>query len=127
MPLATDLTTALGNVQEIEISSYRKDGTLRRWVPIWSVRVGDAVYVRSAFGIDGGWYKWAKIKGIGRVRVNGTEADVHLVPDTDGAVQRQVDGAFEGKYRTGGTALRTMVTEPARSSTVRLDPLNPAS
>lgn len=122
MPLTPDLMTALGDAPEIEISSYRKDGTLRRWVPIWSVRVGDEIYLRSAFGVDGGWYKWAKIKGVGRVRVAGTEADVTLVPDTGSELQAQVDTAFETKYRGGGEALQIMVTEPARSATVRLDP-----
>ncbi len=124
MPLDTTLTTALGSAREIEISSYRKDGTLRRWVPIWSVPAGDAVYVRSAFGVDGGWYKWAKIKGLARVRVDGAESDVKLVPDTADDVQRQVDAGFESKYRGGGEALRTMVTEPARSATVRLEPVS---
>lgn len=122
MPLQSALTDALGSAREIEISSYRKDGTLRRWVPIWTVPVDDTVYLRSAFGVDGGWYKWAKIKGIGRVRVGGVEADVALVPDTADDVQRQVDAGFESKYRGGGEALRTMVTEPARSATVRLEP-----
>ncbi|BDH55736.1 DUF2255 family protein [Tsukamurella sp. PLM1] len=122
MTLRPDLATALRQAQEIEISSYRKDGTLRRWVPIWSVPVGDAVYVRSAFGVDGGWYKWARITGVARVRANGLEADVTLVPDTTDEVQRLVDEGFETKYRGGADALRTMVTEPARSATVRLDP-----
>ncbi|ADG77412.1 hypothetical protein TPAU25S_02258 [Tsukamurella paurometabola] len=122
MPLDTTLTDALGTTQEIEISSYRKDGTLRHWVPIWTVRVGDDIYIRSAFGVDGGWYKWAKIKGIGRVRIGGMEADVALIPDTTDDVQQQVDAGFETKYPNGGAATRTMVTEPARSATVRLAP-----
>ncbi|MET9327605.1 DUF2255 family protein [Tsukamurella sp. NPDC003166] len=123
MPLESALTDALGHAQEIEISSYRKDGTLRRWVPIWTVPVGDAVYLRSAFGVDGGWYKWAKIKGVARVRAGGVEADVALVPDTTDDVQQQVDAGFESKYPRGGAATRTMVTEPARSATVRLEPV----
>ncbi|NMO04015.1 DUF2255 family protein [Gordonia sp. TBRC 11910] len=123
MPLDTALTTALGDAQEIEITSYRKDGTLRRWVPVWSVPVGDAVYLRSAFGIDGGWYKWASIKGIGRVRVGDLESDVALVLDTGEEVQQQVDDGFSSKYRNGGGALRTMITEPARSATLRLEPV----
>lgn len=123
MPLDTSLMNAIGEADEIEISSYRKDGTLRRWVPIWSVRAGDAVYVRSAFGVDGGWYKWAKIKEIARVRVADVEADVTLVPDTAADVQDRVDDAFVSKYRGGGDSLRIMVTEPARSATMRLEPI----
>lgn len=122
MPLTSDLITALGDAEEIEISSYRKDGTLRRWVPIWTVRVDDDIYLRSAFGVDGGWYKWAKIKGVGRVQIAGTEIDVALVPETSEDLQPQVDAAFESKYRGGGAALQTMVTEPARSATIRLVP-----
>ncbi|QSE80558.1 DUF2255 family protein [Rhodococcus koreensis] len=48
---------AIGHTEELHISSYRRDGSLRRWIPICVVRVADDLYVRSAFGPDGGWYR----------------------------------------------------------------------
>jgi len=37
---------------EIDVASRRPDGSLRPYVTIWAVRVGDAIYVRSAYGYD---------------------------------------------------------------------------
>ena len=38
---------AIGNAEELQIAPHRRDGTLHRPVPIWVVRVGDDLYVRS--------------------------------------------------------------------------------
>jgi hypothetical protein len=40
----------IGQAEELEISSYRPDGTLRPFVTIWTARAGDDIYVRSAHG-----------------------------------------------------------------------------
>lgn len=37
----------IGSADELRISAKRADGTLRRWVPIWVVCVGEHVYVRT--------------------------------------------------------------------------------
>ena len=37
---------AIGRADEIRVASRRPDGTLRGFVTIWSVRVGDGLYVR---------------------------------------------------------------------------------
>ncbi|MFN2107909.1 MAG: DUF2255 family protein [Candidatus Promineifilaceae bacterium] len=37
----------MGNAEELRIASLRSDGTLRKPVIIWVVRVGDDLYVRS--------------------------------------------------------------------------------
>ena len=50
---------AFGDADEIDISSERPDGTLRPFVTIWAVRVGDDLYVRSAHGPDNPWYRRA--------------------------------------------------------------------
>jgi hypothetical protein len=36
--------------QELEMAAVRRDGTLRKPVPIWVVRAGDDLYVRAAYG-----------------------------------------------------------------------------
>ncbi|NQE66747.1 DUF2255 family protein [Nocardia gamkensis] len=42
----------LGAATELQVASRRGDSTLRRYVTIWGVRVGYAVYVRFAYGSD---------------------------------------------------------------------------
>ncbi|MBP8864811.1 MAG: DUF2255 family protein, partial [Anaerolineae bacterium] len=36
----------IGAAEELQLASVQRDGTLRRPVTIWVVRVGDALYVR---------------------------------------------------------------------------------
>ena len=43
----------IGAAEELEIITARADGTPRRPVPIWVVRVGDELYARSYRGADG--------------------------------------------------------------------------
>ncbi len=61
----------LGRADETGIASRRADGTLRGYVTIWAVRVGDEVYVRSANGYDNPWFQRALRAGRGRIRVAG--------------------------------------------------------
>ena len=66
----------IGRTDEIRVASRRPDGTLRGFVTIWSVRVGDGLYVRSAHGPDNPWFQRALKSGRGRVRGSGAERDV---------------------------------------------------
>jgi hypothetical protein len=52
----TDELDRIGEADELRIAPRRQDGTLRRAVPIWIVRVGDGLYVRAWRGDDGRWY-----------------------------------------------------------------------
>ena len=45
-----DELNKIGNAEELQITSLRRDGTLRNPLPIWVVRVGDDLYVRSMKG-----------------------------------------------------------------------------
>ncbi|PWU44158.1 hypothetical protein DLE60_12650 [Micromonospora globispora] len=38
----------VGEAEEPQLASVRNDGTLRPYVTMWVVRVGDDLYVRSA-------------------------------------------------------------------------------
>jgi hypothetical protein len=42
----------VGQAQELQLASARKDGSLRPYVTMWVVRVGDDLYVRSAYVPD---------------------------------------------------------------------------
>ncbi|MEZ0493496.1 DUF2255 family protein [Kineococcus sp. TBRC 1896] len=126
-----DLDT-LGGADEIEITTLRPDGSARRWTPIWSVRTGDDLYVRSYRGQAGAWYRRARGGEPTRVRVRGhREHDVTVevpgeVPGEAATVvdQDAVDAAYRAKYaRFGTTYLGPMVAPAARAATLRITPL----
>ena len=55
---ADDLTS-MARHDELGIASKRPDGSLRPFVTIWFVSLGDDVYVRSAHGYDNPWFQRA--------------------------------------------------------------------
>ncbi|MFC8800775.1 DUF2255 family protein [Promicromonospora sp. NPDC057138] len=107
---------------ELQVTSHRPDGTLRPYVTIWTARVGDDVYVRSAYGPDNGWFRRAKVSGTGRVRVGGVERDVRFeVPDDD--VHAQLDDAYRAKYgRYSERIVSTVVGPELVAATLRAVP-----
>lgn len=111
-----DQLDRLGTATEIELVLSR------RRVPIWIVRVGDQLYVRSWRGAAGGWYRTVRRSQATRVRVGGTELDVRFVePDED--VDDLVDQAYREKYAGYGSAyVEPMVAPEARATTLRLEP-----
>ncbi|MCD2197672.1 DUF2255 family protein [Actinomycetospora endophytica] len=111
---------ALGAAPELQITTYRDDGTTRRWTPIWVVLVDGELYVRSAYGGAGGWYRRATTRGTARVRAGAVETDVTLEPVADEATRAAVGAAYEQKYAGSGSALATMLEPPAAGTTTRL-------
>jgi hypothetical protein len=107
--------------QELEIASLRHDGTFRKPVPIWVVRVGDDIYVRAAYGPGSRWHRVARTSRAGRIRAGGVEKDVS-VDDVDGAVNDQVDAAYRDKYGRYASIVDGITNSEARSSTLRLVP-----
>ncbi|MGW4235219.1 DUF2255 family protein, partial [Streptomyces sp. NPDC004980] len=91
-------------------------------IPIWAVRVGPDLYIRSAFGTHGGWYRHAVAAHAARIRAGGIETDVRPVPVTDQGVEAAVSAAYRDKYRGQGSALDTMVAADATGTTLRLEP-----
>ncbi|GAB3150367.1 DUF2255 family protein [Amycolatopsis stemonae] len=116
-----DLLDRLGTTPELHITSLRPDGSARRWTPIWVVRVGDDLYIRSAYGSEGGWYRNAMKNRTARVRANGVETDVTLHPIEGEAANAEVDAAYRAKYHGQPSALEPMLAPAAAGSTVRLD------
>jgi len=45
----------IGQAEELQLASARAGGPLRKYVTMWVVRAGDAVYVRSAYGSSNPW------------------------------------------------------------------------
>jgi hypothetical protein len=56
----------VGEAQELRLASARRDGTMRPYVTMWVVGVGDDLYVRSAYGPNNPWFRRAKASGAGR-------------------------------------------------------------
>lgn len=107
---------------ELRMAPVRRDGTLRKPVPIWAVRVGDDVYVRAAYGPRTGWHRVARASGEGRVSAGGAEKDV-AIEDADDAINDRVDAAYRSKYhRYPGHIVDSVTDAEARSSTLRLVP-----
>jgi hypothetical protein len=118
----SDELSRIEAAQELEIAPRRRDGTLRKPVPIWVVRVGDDVYVRAAYGAGSGWHRVARTSREGRIRAGGVEKDVTM-HDADGAVNDQVDAAYRTKYRRyAGGVVDGITNAQARSTTLRLAP-----
>ena len=110
--------------QELTLASARGDGTLRRPVTMWVVRVGQDVYVRSVNGRGSAWFRGAQMRHEARIRAGSVEKDVSLV-ETDDAGER-IDAAYQSKY--GGrypTIVPSIVAPQARSATLQLVPLEP--
>lgn len=49
----------IGDAFEIDIATMRADDTVRRPVPIWVIRRGDDLFVRSYRGPSGSWFRQA--------------------------------------------------------------------
>ncbi|MFF1442460.1 DUF2255 family protein [Streptomyces sp. NPDC058295] len=106
---------------ELEMAPRRDDGTLRGPVPVWVVRDGDDLYVRSFRGTDGGWWRTARAGHEGHIRSGGVDKDVTFVQVADSEVDDRVDTAYRTKYgRFGGAYVNPLVA--ARSTTLRLVP-----
>jgi hypothetical protein len=117
-----DELAKVGKADELGIASRRPDGSLRPFVTIWGVRVGDDLYVRSAHGHDNPWFQRALRSGEGRIRGGGVERDVTFeVPGSE--IADDVSGAYHSKYdRYGPGIVGTVVSPEAMRSTLRLVP-----
>ena len=104
----------IGAATELQITSRRPDGSLRAYVTIWTVRAGDGLYVRSAYGTGNPWFRRATASGTGRIRAVGLERDVTLTPasELDAETQAAVDAAYHAKYDRYGPQIVGTVTGP---------------
>ncbi|HJV12687.1 MAG TPA: DUF2255 family protein [Propionibacteriaceae bacterium] len=118
----SDELTKIGTAEELKIASMRRDGTLRKPVTIWVVRVGDRLYVRSIKGRTGPWFRGTQSRREGHIRAGGVEKDVSFV-DADEDASEEIDAAYRAKYdRYPARVLNTVLTPAARSATIRLVP-----
>lgn len=117
-----DELARVGEAEELQVASTRSDGTLRPYVTIWVVRVGDSIYIRSAYGAENPWFVRAKASGTGRIRAGGIEKDVTFIrPESD--LGAEIDAAYHAKYdRHGPKIVGTVVGPLAAPNTFQLVP-----
>jgi hypothetical protein len=120
----------VGAATELDLAARRPDDSLSTFTTMWVARVGDDLYVRSAYGPDSTWYRRALRHGRGRVRAGGVERDVvveHVAPEH--LVHTAIDESFHAKYdKYGPRIVGTVVGPDAAAVTLRLDPaMSPSS
>jgi hypothetical protein len=112
----------IGAADELEITSFRNDGTTRAYTTIWVVRVGDEFYVRSWHGRAAGWFRRALQRHAGRIQAGGVQRDV-IFEEPDENVRGAIDEAYLSKYgRYGNTYVQPMIDAEAAEATFRLVP-----
>ncbi len=112
----------IGNAEELQIAPLRSDGTLRKPVTIWVVRVGDDLYVRSAYGRGSAWFGGVQVRWEGRIQAGGVMRDVAFGEETDPGVNDQIDAAYRAKYARYPQYVAPMVTSEVRATTIKLTP-----
>jgi hypothetical protein len=121
-----DELARIGRATEFEITSRRPDGSLRPYVTIWGVRLGNDIYVRSAHGPDNPWFVRAVAAGEGRLRAGGVERDVTfelVAPGVPGSPEDGLRREYHTKYdRYGPGPVGSVVTQDAERATLRLVP-----
>ena len=115
----------IGAAEEVEIAPRRADGTLRSPVPIWVVRVGDELYVRSWRGATGTWFRAARRHRAGQVSAGGVAKDVAFA-EAEGTVDAAVDDAYREKYARYPSYVAPMLSEAAQATTLKLVPAESA-
>lgn len=118
----SDELKEIGTADELEIAPLRRDGTLRKPVTIWVVRLGDGLYVRSWRGQSGAWFRAAQVRDEGRIRAGGVEKDVTFVEEADPDINDQIDAAYRTKYRRYPQYVHPMVSPEVRATTLKLVP-----
>jgi hypothetical protein len=109
-------------VDEVQIASRRRDGTLRTPVIVWAVRHGDDLYVRSVRGRTGAWFRSVQTRHEGHISAGGVEKDVTFM-EGDDAINDALDAAYRSKYRRyAANIVGSTVTPQARDATLKLVP-----
>ena len=118
----SDELNKIGTAEELQTASLRSDGTLRNFVTIWVVRVGDDLYVRSYRGRAAGWFRGTQVRHEGHIQAGGVDKDVSFI-DTDADPNDEIDAAYRTKYRRyEASIIGDMVSPEAQAATLKLVP-----
>ena len=106
---------------DLHIAPFRDDGvTYGTPTWIWSVAVGDGLYVRGYNGTESRWYQAALRQKAGRIIAAGMTKEVAFEP-VGGSINDSIDDAYRSKY-AASPYLKPMIGARARAATVRIMP-----
>lgn len=117
----TDDLVRFGEAQEVQIAGTRRDGSVRTPVLVWAVRVGDDLYTRSVNGPDASWFRGVRLRNRGQLTEGGNVIDVDCV-DAVGAVDDEIDAAYQAKYGRYPGPVASITSDVARSTTLKIIP-----
>src|SRR5437879_11749078 len=81
----------IGAADELLLASFKEDGTHRKPVTIWVVRVGDDLYVRAYRGRETAWFRHIQLRPEGRISAGGVTKEVtYVCASSDRAVQNTI-------------------------------------
>jgi hypothetical protein len=116
-----DVLRKIAQADDLHVSPFREDGvTYGTPAWIWSVAVGDALYLRAYNGRDSRWYQAAVLQKAGRITAAGMTKEVTFEV-IDGPINDRIDDAYRAKYHDS-RYLGPMIGARARSATVRVLP-----
>lgn len=116
-----DELTRIGEARELYVATQREDGSLRNAIPIWQVRMGENIYIRSAHGPDNGWFRRALQGGLGRISSGGVEKDVTFERTTEESAA--ITAAYHAKYdRYGPGPVGAVTGDDVLETTLRVRP-----
>ena len=119
----SDELAKIGTAKELQIASLRLDGTLRKPVTIWVVRVGDDLYVRAYKGRNGRWFRGTQVRHEGHIQAGGVDKDVTFEEEANTVINAQIDTAYRAKYHQyDAQYVDPMVTPEARAATIKFVP-----
>jgi hypothetical protein len=111
----------IAKADDLHIAPFRNDGkTYGTPTWIWSVAVGDALYVRAYNGIKSRWYQAALKQKAGRIIAAGMTKEVSFEP-VNGAINDRIYEAYRAKYRES-PYLNPMISSGATAATVKVMP-----
>jgi len=118
----SDELNKIGTAEELRIAPLRADGTLRKPVIIWVVRLGDDLYVRSVNGRTSAWFHGVQARHEGRIQAGGVEKDVTFVEEAGPEINKQIDAAYHVKYKRYPSSVDHINSPTARTATIKLVP-----
>jgi hypothetical protein len=113
-----DTLRALRDTEEVTI---RTDKHPKTAVVIWVVVADGEVFVRSARGAKGRWYRDLAAGGSATLEVAGRRLAVQATPATDQASIARASREYLGKYQSSPYA-QTVVRADVLPTTLRLEP-----
>lgn len=111
----------LGDLRDAREVTIRTGKHPASAVPIWVVVADDAVFLRSAYGAKGRWYRDLAAGGAATLELAGRRLAVQAIPAQEAAAVEAASREYLRKYGPGPYS-EMMVKPEILSTTLRLEP-----